>query len=112
VVQAALSGGVEDELLGGAVDVGCALQQGRAGDAEAVQSVLDRAGQFAGLDREGWFGGGRALEAGAGIAALWVAALAVVRTWLGAPMVVAAWPACSVASAAASAVSWHRDSNA
>jgi hypothetical protein len=69
-VQAALFGGVEDELLGGVVDVGCALQQGGAGDAETVQGVLDRAGQFAGLDREGWFAGGLAREGWAGIAAI------------------------------------------
>src|ERR1035441_10961706 len=53
VVEAALFGCVEDQLLGGVVDAGGALQEAGAGDAEAVQDVLGRAGEFAGLEGEG-----------------------------------------------------------
>ena len=68
VVEAALFGCVEDELVGGVVDVGGALQEAGAGDAEAVQGVLGGAGEFAGLEGEGWFAWSRAGRGWAGVA--------------------------------------------
>jgi hypothetical protein len=68
VLEAALFGCVEDELFGGVVDVGGALQEAGAGDAEAVQGVLGCAGEFAGLEGEGWVAWVRVGWAWAGVA--------------------------------------------
>ena len=57
-------GGVDDELFGGLVEVGGALQEAGAGDAEAVQGVLDCAGELAGMEIEGWFACGWGAWAG------------------------------------------------
>ena len=58
------SGRLDDQLLAGTVDVGCALQQAGAGDAELVQGVLDCACVFARLAGNGWSGLARPARAG------------------------------------------------